>query len=124
MAQEITAQAFLSVLKNGATDNVQANGAFDQSGDLFTHQVLTVVDEEQELDLGNLGSAANAFAFLRSLPDNGDPMYVSQSTLSDATDGAIILRPGEFFLGRWNAPSIHVWADGPGDLLEYFLIEA
>ncbi len=122
MAQEITAQAFLSVLKNGATDNIQANGAFTQAGDNFCHQVLTCATGDQALDLGTVG--APGWVFFRSLPDNtGDNIEVSDVVIGGAGDGIMVLEPGEFCITHWQQPAVHILAVS-GQLFEYLIIEA
>ncbi len=123
MAQEITATAFLSVMKNGVGDSMAANGAIDQGGTIFTHQLLTCGDENQVIDLGNISDANGCLVLFRSLAGNSGTLYVDPDTISDpSSEAALSLAAGEFFLARWNRAEINVWATA-GQVLEYFIIE-
>lgn len=116
MSAELLLQASLKFSKGGAV--VEANFPstyFDVSGNFGNKEVQAIGITDETLNLGDI--ATIGFILLRNLDATN---YITVG--SDGTLYPLKLKPGEFFLGRWNAAAIHAKANTAPCNLEYTLI--
>lgn len=104
MASELQLQGSLKFTKGGAVfDTVFAAALFDVAGSVGTKVAVAVGITDETLALGDVTSIG--YVALKNL-DATNPIHVG----SDGTLYPIILRPGGWFIGEWNAAAIHVKA--------------
>lgn len=116
MSAELLVAASLKFSKGGSLFEANFPSTyFDVSGSVGNKQVQAIGVTDESLALGDV--ATIGFVMLKNLdPTN----YITVG--SDGTLYPIKLKPGEAFLGRWNAAAIHAKATTAPCNLEYTII--
>lgn len=116
MSAELLLQVSLKFAKGGASFETNFPSTyFDVSGTVGQKQVQAIGTSDESLVLGDISTIG--YCLLRNLDATN---YISVG--SDGTLYPIKLKPGEVFLGRWNAAAIHAKANTAPCNLEYTLI--
>lgn len=116
MSAELLLSASLKFSKGGSVFEALLNGTyFDVSGTVGNKQVQAIGTSDESLALGDVSTIG--FVMIKNLdPTN----YVTIG--SDGTLYPLKLKPGEAFMGRWNAAAIHVKANTATCNVEYTII--
>lgn len=116
MSAELLLQASLKFSKGGAVVETNFPSTyFDVSGSVGNKEVQAIGVTDETLNLGDISTIG--FVMLRNLDATN---YITVG--SDGTLYPLKLKPGEIFLGRWNAAAIHAKANTAPCNLEYTLI--
>lgn len=105
MSAELLLQASIAFAKAGARiDTTFAGAYFDVAGTAGIQNVAAIGTSDEVLPLGDISTIG--WVYLKNLDATN---YVTVG--SDGILYPLKLKPGEFFLGRWNAAAIHVKAN-------------
>lgn len=116
MSAELLLQATAKFSKGGASfESNFPSTYFDVAGSAPNKEVQAIGITDETLNLGDISTIG--FVFMRNLDATN---YITVG--SDGTLYPIKLKPGEFFLGRWNAAAIHAKANTAPCNLEYLIL--
>lgn len=116
MSAELLVAASLKFSKGGTLfESNFPSTYFDVSGSVGNKQVQAIGTSDESLALGDVSTIG--FLMIKNLdPTN----FVTIG--SDGTLYPLKLKPGEAFMGRWNAAAIHVKANTAQCNVEYTII--
>lgn len=116
MAQELSVQGSISFSKSGASaSKTFPTGYFDVSGSVYIQNTAAIGTTDETLALGDVATIGWVYA------KNTDATnFILLS--ADGTLYNIKLKPGEFFLGRWNGAAIHAKANTAPCNLESLIV--
>lgn len=116
MSAELLLAASLAFSKSGAAaSKIFPSTYFDASGSPYIQNNAAIGITDESLALGDVATIGWVYA------KNTDATnYVLLS--ADGTLYNIKLKPGEFFLGRWNGAAIHAKANTAPCNLEYLIV--
>lgn len=116
MAQEIQASGALSFIKGGANLSASfSNTYFDAAGSAGVKNVASIGTSDETLALGDVSTIGWVYA--KNLDATNFILLSADGTLYN-----IKLKPGEFFIGRWNGAAIHAKADTAACLMESLIL--
>lgn len=116
MSAELLLAASLKFSKGGALFEANFQSTyFDVAGNAPNKEVQAIGITDETLNLGDISTIG--FVYMRNLDATN---YITVG--SDGTLYPLKLKPGEFFLGRWNAAAIHAKANTAPCNLEYTII--